>query len=277
MAYGTRQRSRNLSAGRRTWVDVLAREDSRVLSLCMARSCSWVCEMRSMENLIGVGLYTPVEAGRLLRVQPAKISRWLRGHDVKGKDYTALWTPEVDLGDGKVFLGFRDLMEVRVADAFIRHGVSAHRVRAAIAEARHLMQQDHPLSTNRFRTDGREIFLHIIETDSDGVERERLLNIFRKQYEFKGILDPLLKSVDFGSDGNPAAWWPAGRRLHVVVDPDRAFGAPIDSVSSVPTAILANVAREIGVKETAQAYEVSELSVRHALDFEASMDQQRAA
>lgn len=256
---------------------MLAREDFSVLSLCKAQACRQVSEMCAMGDLIGVGLYTPAEAGRLLRVQPAKISRWLRGHDVKGKQYTALWAPEVDLGDGKVFLGFRDLMEARVADAFIRHGVSAHRVRAAIEEARHLMQQDHPLSTNRFRTDGREIFLHIIETDSDGVERERLLNIFRKQYEFKGILDPILKSVDFGSDGNPAAWWPAGRRLHVVVDPDRAFGAPIDSLSSIPTAVLANVARKFGIKATAQLYEASEVSVRHALEFEASMDHQLAA
>lgn len=230
-----------------------------------------------MGELIGVGLYTPAEAGRLLRMPSAKITRWLRGHGIKDKEYAALWKPEVDLGDGKVFLGFRDLMEARVADAFINHGVSARRVRAAIEEARQLIQQDHPLSTNRFRTDGREIFLHVIETDEDGTERERLLNLFRRQYEFKGIIDPILKTVDFGNDGNPAFWWPAGRRMNVIVDPERAFGAPIDPVSSVPTAVLANVARELGIKATARAYEVTELSVRHALDFEASMEQRLAA
>lgn len=230
-----------------------------------------------MGDLIGVGLYTPAEAGRLLRMPSAKISRWLRGHEIKSKEYAALWKPEVDLGDGKVFLGFRDLMETRVAEAFIRHGVSARRVRAAIEEARQIIQQDHPLSTNRFRTDGREIFLHVIETDEDGTERERLLNLFKKQYEFKGIIDPILKTVDFGDDGNPSAWWPAGRRMHVLVDPDRSFGAPIDPISSVPTAVLANVAQELGVKATARAYDVPETSVRHALDFEASMEQRLAA
>ncbi len=230
-----------------------------------------------MDDLIGVGLYTPAEAGRLLHVSPGKITRWLRGHQVKGRQYDPLWTPEVDLGDGKVFLGFRDLMEVRVAAAFIQHGVSPQRVRSAIVQAQEIIAQQHPLSTNRFRTDGREIFLHVIDTDESGAERERLLNLFKRQYEFNGIIEPILKTVDFGEDGNPFAWWPEGRRFRVVVSPDHAFGAPVDADSHVPTAVLANVAREHGVKATAAAYDVSETSVRHALNFEASLEQRLAA
>ncbi|TNH41120.1 hypothetical protein [Paracoccus haeundaensis] len=230
-----------------------------------------------MGNLIGVGLYTPAEAGRLLDVPVGKISRWLRGHKAGGKSYEPLWQPEIDLGDGKFQLGFRDLMEVRVAAAFINYGVSALKVRAAIREAAEIIQQGHPLSTNRFRTDGREIFLHVIEEGEDGEDRERLLNLFKRQYEFNGVIDPILKTVDFGDDGNPAAWWPRGRRVHVMVTPSRAFGAPIDSVSSVPTSILANVAKAQGIAATAKAYNVTELSIRHALDFEASLEQRQAA
>lgn len=230
------------------------------------------------DGLFGVGLYTPAEAERLLNVPSRKIARWLRGHTIEGQGkYEPLWTPEVDLDDGKVVLGFRDLMEVRVAAAFIGYGLSARRVRAAIEEARRVTGSDHPLATNRFRTDGREIFLHVIETDDDGQERERLLNLFKKQYEFKGIIEPVLKTVDFGDDGSPTAWWPAGRRSLVVVDPERAFGAPIDSASSVPTAILNSAAREMGVRQAALAYEVSEASVRHAVAFEESLEHQKAA
>ncbi|SDP37495.1 hypothetical protein SAMN05428967_1820 [Phyllobacterium sp. YR620] len=224
-----------------------------------------------MDNLIGVGVYTPAEAGRLLHVRPSKISRWLRGHRVQGKVYEPLWTPDINLGDERVFLGFRDLMEVRVADAFIRAGVSAIRVRSTIVAAREMIGQDHPLSSDRFRTDGREIFLHIIETDEEGQQRERLLNLFRKQYEFKGILDPILKTVDFGDDGNPLLWWPGGRKLNVVVDPARSFGQPIDAASSVPTAVLAAAAIQEGIEGAAQAYEVSEASIRRSVEFENSM------
>jgi hypothetical protein len=231
-----------------------------------------------MDRLVGIGLYTPAEAERLLHVPAQKISRWLRGHQIKNnRAYPPLWTPEVDLGDGKVFLGFRDLMEVRVAAAFIRYGISSQRIRAAIREAALVTQQDHPLSTNRFRTDGREIFLHVIERDEEGIERERLLNLFKKQYEFKGIIEPILKTVDFNDAGAPSAWWPVGRRSQVLIDPQRAFGAPIDAVSSVPTAVLANAGRALGIREASRVYDVPESSVRHAIDFEVALEQRLAA
>jgi uncharacterized protein (DUF433 family) len=230
------------------------------------------------DSLIGVGLYTPTEAGRLLRMPPAKLSRWLRGHKIGNKFYEPLWQPEVSLGDDRVFLGFRDLMEARVANAFISAGVSAIKVRTAIDVAKEIIGQARPLSTNRFRTDGREIFLHIIKEDEDGEQREHLLNLFRRQFEFNGILDPILKTVEFGSDGNPLIWWPAGRRLNILVDPSRAFGQPIDAASSVPTAVLAAAAEQNGgVRGAAKAYDVSEASVRHAVEFETMMEQRLAA
>jgi hypothetical protein len=227
-----------------------------------------------MSNLIGIGLYTPLEASRLLKVPAAKIARWLRGHSIAGRDYEALWAPEIDLGDGRTYLGFRDLMEARVADKFISYGVSPQRVRAAIIFARDIIGMDRHLSNNRFRTDGRDVFVHVIEHDEQGSERESLLNLFRKQYEFKHIIDPLLKTIDFDKSGVPLVWWPAGRRLNVVVDPTRAFGQPIDAATSVPTAVLAAVARQEGVRGAARAYAVPITSVRRAIQFE---EQRQAA
>jgi uncharacterized protein (DUF433 family) len=230
-----------------------------------------------MGELIGMGLYTPAEAGRLLRVPSSKIGRWLRGHTVKGKFYPPLWVPEVDLGEDRLFLGFRDLMEVRVVDAFIRAGVPAIRVRSAIEIARGVIERDHPLSTDQFRTDGREIFLRIVDTDEHGEERERLLNLFRRQYEFKGIIDPILKTVDFADNGDPLKWWPAGRRANVVVDPTRSFGQPIDADSSVPTTVLAAAAEQEGIAGAALAFDVTESSIRRAVEFEKSFAQRMAA
>lgn len=230
-----------------------------------------------METLIGIGLYTPAEAERLVHVSASKIIRWLRGHTIRDKSYAPLWEPEVNIGDNKIYLGFRDLMELRVADAFIRSGLSAIRVRRAIMEAREIIGQSHPLATNRFRTDGREIFLHIIETDEEGLERERLLNLFNRQYEFKGIIDPILRTVDFGDDGAPILWWPKGRNGQIVVDPNRSFGQPIDANSSVPTAILAAAAFQEGMREAAISYEVSEGAVRRAVEFEGAFTQRIAA
>ena len=230
-----------------------------------------------MSELIGLGLYTPAEAGRLLHVAASKISRWLRGHHIGSHPYEPLWTPQVNLDDGRIYLGFRDLMEVRIADKFINHGVSPQRVRAAIRLASEIMGESRPLSTARFRTDGRDIFFQVVETDENGDQRERLLNLFRRQYEFRQIIEPLLKTVEFDEEGIPLLWWPQGRRANVVIDPARSFGQPIEAVSSVPTAILAAAGRREGITAAAQAYDVPAASVRHAIRFEATMEEQAAA
>lgn len=229
-----------------------------------------------MDTLIGMGLYTPSEAGRLLHVPAAKIARWLRGHHVGTRQYAPLWKPQVDLDDGHIYLGFRDLMEVRIADKFINLGVSPQRIRAAVQLAREAIGEDRPLSTDGFRTDGRDIFLRVFERDEHGEERERLLNLFRRQYEFRQIVEPLLKSIDFDR-GAPFRWWPLGRRANVLVDPARAFGQPIDAMTSVPTAVLAAAGRQEGIDGAARAYDVPQASIRRAMEFEGTMEQRAAA
>jgi hypothetical protein len=230
-----------------------------------------------MTNLVGLGLYTPAEAGRLLHVSPAKICRWLRGHHANGRNYSRLWKPQIDLNDGHIYLGFRDLMEARIADKFINYGISAQRVRSAILLAREIIGQERPLSTDRFRTDGRDIFFRVFEKDEEGEERERLLNLFRRQYEFRQIIEPLLRSVDFDTTGEPTHWWPAGKRRGVVVDPLRSFGQPIEVSSSVPTAILAAAGRLEGLSAAARGFDVSTKAIRNAMQFEDTLGGRAAA
>ncbi len=218
-------------------------------------------------RLVGIGLYTPAEASRLLHLPVTRLGRWLRGHTINGKHYDPLWSPQIDLGDGRLYLGFSDLMEARVADAFIERGVSARRVRAAIEEASKILGTERPLSHNRFRTDGRDIFLH---TSVDG-EEPTLLNVLSKQYVFERLLDPILQTVEFGRDGEPMAWWPSGKAANIVLDPERSFGQPVDARSGVPTAILAAAEQSFGVRRAARLYDVSESAVKQSAKFEARL------
>lgn len=216
------------------------------------------------DNLLGVGLYTPAEAGRLLGVPSAKISRWLRGHDVKGKWYEPLWHPQVDIGDGNVYLGFRDLMEMRTAYAFMAAGVSAIMIRRAIVEARKYVDDERPLSTTRFKTDGQSIFLEIANADGDA----KLLDLFKRQYAFKRIVDASLRGVEFENDV-PARWWPLSKERKILLDPQISFGQAIDVESGVPTAVLAAAVRAEGSAEKAAvAWQVPVSSVKRALTFE---------
>ncbi len=215
-------------------------------------------------QLIGIGLYTPIEAQKLIGVPAAKLSRWLKGHSAKGRYYEPLWKPQVDLGEDGIFLGFRDLMEMRTAHAFMAAGLSAQLVRKAIVEARRLVDDDHPLSTTRFKTDGRSIFLEVVHESGD----QALIDIFKRQYAFRQIIEQSLRDVDY--DGiAPERWWPATRGRGIVVDPKRSFGQPIDAASGVPTRILARAFHaEGGFDAAAHAWCVTPATVRRAVEFE---------
>lgn len=225
-------------------------------------------------KLIGIGLYTPAEAGRLISVSPLKLVRWLRGHEINGKRYEALWKPEVDLNDERTYLSFRDLMEARIASLFItKHGLSAIKVRRAIQMATDIVG-DHPLSTTWLKTDGRSVFLKI--ATEDGAE-PRLIDLFKSQHTFASIIEQSLRDIEFG-DTHPRLWWPQGRTSGIVVDPQRAFGRPIEEETSVPAEVLADAVKiEGSIADAAKAWQVPVRAVRRAIQFQERLEQRQAA
>ena len=225
-------------------------------------------------ELIGLGVYTPAEASLLLGVPSAKIVRWLRGHKVHETHYPRLWRPQIDLGDEHVYLGFRDLMEVRVANAFIERGLSPQKVRRAIEIAREMLMQERPLSTARFKTDGRTVFLQVLKEDG----ADQMIDLFRNQHVFREIIEPSLRNIDFDDGGIPLRWWPHGKQARIVVDPHRAFGQPIEADSGVPASVLSAAAHAEGSSENAaRVWNVPVSAVRRAVDFQSALVRRRAA
>lgn len=215
-------------------------------------------------ELLGIGLYTPAEASRYLGVQVQKLRRWLKGHHIGDRKYPPLWDPEVDLGDQSLHLGFRDLLEMRAAHAFMAVGVSPQQIRRAILEARQFVNDERPLSTTRFQTDGRTVFLEIAREDGD----TQLLDLFKKQYAIRDVLKQSFKDVDYELEA-PARWWIAGRKQGIVLDPRRSFGQPVDDKTGVPTRVLAAAAAaEGGIEAAAKAWEVSRQTIERAVAFE---------
>lgn len=223
--------------------------------------------------MVGIGLYTPPEAGRLIGVAPAKLTRWLRGHEANGQRYEPLWRSAINLGDEKTYLSFRDLLEARVAARFIEQGLSPQRVRLAIALAQEMVGE-RPLSTTWLKTDGRTVFLKVVR--EDGGEPE-LLDLFKGQFTFNAVVEQSLRDVDF--DGPlPRVWWPLGRKLGVVIDPLRSFGQPIEAETSIPAVVLANAAIAEGSAErAARAWRVPAPAVRRAVRFQRELEHKKAA
>jgi uncharacterized protein (DUF433 family) len=224
-----------------------------------------VSQMKPDLSLVGVELYTPAEVERLTGIRSNKIVRWLRGHTVGNKKYDPLWEPQVDIGDGRIYLGFLDLIQTRVAAAFIEAGLSPQKVRKAIILGRQIVESTYPFANARFRTDGRTVILEVLQPGED----DRVIDLFRGgQYVMKRIIEPSLKGIDF-EDDLAVRWWPLGKAKGIVVDPSRQFGQPLDAKTGVPTAVLARaVEAEGSMKKAAQAFMVPVTSIKRAVYFE---------
>jgi uncharacterized protein (DUF433 family) len=217
-------------------------------------------------SLIGVGLYSPAEAAALTSIPSRKIHRWLRGHAILGKEYPPLWTSYLEKLDiASLYLSFLDLVQLRVADAFIREGLSSQKVRRAIQYGAEIVSSDYPFASASFRTDGKTVILHVLDEQGD----EKLIDLFKHgQYLMQKVIEPSLKGLEFEGD-TAARWWPLGRAKGIVIDPKRQFGQPIDDVTGVPTSILAQAAKAEGsAAQASKLFMVPISSVNRAVAFE---------
>ena len=208
-------------------------------------------------QLIGRGVYTLQEAHRLTGLPKNRILRWSRGYWFQSQGKRRFSPAIIGTGtedtDRLPILEFRDLIEIRFLNAFRRHGVPWKVIRLAAAKARELIHQTHPFATKIFRTDGRHILAEIARIEHQ-IRDRRLMDLISDQYEWEQLVSPYLvqEGVEFNEFDEPERWWPLGADRQVVVDPKRAFGAPIVSDQGVQTYVLAKaVAVEGSIREVA--------------------------
>jgi len=221
---------------------------------------------------VGRGVYTLAEASLLTGVNRHRIIRWTRGYTFSyhGTRQTmpAIIGREPDFAESPV-LTFADLIEIRFLEAFRQNGVSARALRIASHRAKELLGRHHPFSTQIFKSDGRTILAEITKEAGDKV----LLDIVSKQYVFEKVIASYLYiGLDFNELKEPARWWPLGKNRSVVIDPRRAFGAPIVARTGVPTKILNSaVNAEQSVEFVAKWYSVGIDEVTDAVQFETKL------
>jgi uncharacterized protein (DUF433 family) len=222
------------------------------------------------QPLLGVGIYTVPEAARITKIQPARIRRWLAGYHFKSKDQVRVSPPvlrhQLPEAEGSLALSFRDLVEVRFIDAFRSYGVGWKTLRLAAERASEILQDPHPFSTKRFKTDGRRIFAEIVSDTGE----ELLLDLVKSQYGFRQVIGPYLyEGLEFGDPEGVVRWYPLARSRRIVIDPSISFGQPVVTPEAVPTSILARgVQVEKSVDRVARWYMVDPKAVRDAVEFE---------
>lgn len=229
-------------------------------------------------EFIGLGLYSVPEAARLTAVSASRIRRWLNGYSYRSKGEThqsaPLWYSQIPIVDDAFAIGFRDLAEIRIVNALVESGFGMVTIRRAMGIARDIIGDERPFSTARFKTDGRTIFIQVAEEDPEAsvVKRpegeEPLLDLLKRQYAFKKIVEPSLRDLDF-DDEVAVRWWPMSRSHSIVIDPKRSFGQPIVNEGGVPTIVLADAVKAEGSATlVAKYFAVPLAAVRDAVAFE---------
>ena len=164
-------------------------------------------------------------------------------------------------------LGFKDLIELRFVHTFRDAGVSLNIIRRTLAVAKERLSTPYPFTCKKFRTDGKRIFMEVIEETGD----ESLVDVEKQQNVIQKVIGPSLREgVELDMGGGAARWFPLKHSKAVVFDPARKFGQPILSDYDIPTAAIVEALRaENGnEKRVSRLYEVSLAAVRKAVEFE---------
>jgi uncharacterized protein (DUF433 family) len=131
--------------------------------------------------------------------------------------------------------------------------VGLKHIRNCLELAREIVKDDRPFSTQRFRTDGRSIFLESLNEHRGDPE---VLDLRERQYVFAKVIDKFFKDLDIEDDA-VSRWRPYLGKNSIVIDPQRAFGQPIASASGIPTQTLFDALEAEGsAKRVARLYDV---------------------
>jgi uncharacterized protein (DUF433 family) len=219
-------------------------------------------------SLFNRGLYTVAEASRLTGVPAETFRRWVFGYRRKRKsgriEYEPIAAPEIGQIEGHYVVGFRDLLEARVVQAFRKAGVSWHIIHLAAENSRTPERSTHPFLSKRFRTDGRTIFQESIKAAGNS----ELVDLAKNQHAFHSVIAPsLFRQIVFDAEDTAIRWYPLWPRQTVVLDPRRSFGRPI--VSNVPAETLAAAVKaERSADTVARWYNIPSESVRAAVEWQ---------
>ena len=216
-----------------------------------------------------MGLYTPGEASRLLRIPPSTLRRWIEGYsfplDRWSKSHKpALVAPALPRYGKTLTLTFLDLVQLRVVKALRDEDIALQRIRMAAEEAVELFETSHPFASVRFKTDGRRLFAEA-PGDAGLVELKR-----PSQGALREVLEDSLREISYATTtGLANRWYVAGRDGGVVIDPRISFGAPVVENANVPTHIIRDQARVTPDEHRLASWFALEVGqVRNALRYE---------
>jgi len=228
-------------------------------------------------RLLGVGLYTRADAVRLLRMTPSRVTRWVRGYSYwlaharpERRDQPPVVRARLPRIDGTILISFLDLMELRVVKSLVDRGLSLQHVRQVAKLAANIFNTGYPFASRRIFTDGQEVFASLTQNSND----ETLVELSARHHQLIAapVVKQYLAELDFDAESSLAErWWPLGRTVPVVLDPEIAFGAPVIAGTATRTDILASLATSFNPESAADAFRLGRSEVEAAVRFESDL------
>lgn len=170
------------------------------------------------QQFLGSGIYDVVEVAWLIGRDPSTVSRW-----TSRRSPTAFLKPSL----GGLF-SFHDLISLYVISELLKRGVKRKAIIAGGEYMSRKLGTERPYAHEHLATVGGAFFAEIAEEWLDVGKGG--------QGAFPEIVEPLLKPIDFGTNGLAVLWRPAPG---VALDPAVQSGSPCVEGTRVPTDLLA--------------------------------------
>ena len=225
------------------------------------------------DSRFDLGLYALPEAARLARVPRQTLRNWVVGYRYPSMGGSIRAQPVIQptIGAQATSLSFVNLVEALTLAGFREMGVPLQRVRNALEYATKVLEVEHLLASERILSDGLDLFWEFQERSHES----HLVNISQGgQKVFPEAVGRYLREVEWGDDSFATRWWPGARRARegsVVVDPNRAFGAPVLAGTGVRTEdVFSRFSAGESIAQLSEEYGLPISQVESAIRLEAA-------
>jgi uncharacterized protein (DUF433 family)/DNA-binding transcriptional MerR regulator len=215
-------------------------------------------------------LYLPTypvgEAAKLVGVHRGTVTAWHYGYVLRGGRRTETVLGERQRGQA---LSYLQLVEVAFVATLRELGVTLRKIRIARDYLATRFQKEYPFAQLELETDGVEVLKELEKAEGAWV-RTMLVPSRYGQFVWAEAIEDRIREFDYDEMRRLAIrWFPRGREVPVVIDPQIAFGAPILADSKLPTWVVRDrVAAGESPIEIEEDFGISEIAVRQALAFE---------
>ncbi|MGH3565595.1 MAG: hypothetical protein ACRDRH_06100 [Pseudonocardia sp.] len=213
------------------------------------------------------------QAARLLGVRADALRRWIDGYERAGVTYAPVIREE---RSGADILTWGEFVEAGYLREYRAKQVNLQYLRPVIAILREELDVRYPLATLKPYTSGRSLALKVQKQ----VGLDPSLNIVvlgrDGSLQLTDTAQAFLEKVDFDDGGTQDAhrFYPLGRSVPIVLDPDHGFGEPTLPTGARTEAVAELVAAGESRDRVATVYEIS---VDAAVRYENNHSQHRAA